>query len=46
LAFEKTYLEGKPHRQVAMEMELKLETVKSHIKIALKNLRDRLKHLR
>lgn len=46
LAFEKTYLEGKPHRQVAMEMELKLETVKSHIKIALKNLRDRLKYLR
>lgn len=46
LAFEKSYLEGKPHRQIAVEMELKLETVKSHIKIALKNLRNRLRHLR
>ncbi|WP_109693993.1 sigma-70 family RNA polymerase sigma factor [Chitinophaga deserti] len=46
LAFTKTYLQGKPHLQVAHEMDLKPETVKSHIKIALKNLRDRLKNLR
>ncbi|WP_162946274.1 sigma-70 family RNA polymerase sigma factor [Chitinophaga barathri] len=46
LAFIKAHLHQKTYREVGAEMGLKMETVRSHVKIALRNLRGMLKHLK
>lgn len=45
-AFVKTYIDNKSYRETGEEMGLTMETVKSHVKIALKNLRISLSGLR
>lgn len=45
-AFIKSHLDNKSYRQVGEEMGLTMETVRSHVKIALKNLRALLSNLR
>ncbi len=46
LAFIKAHFHQKTYREVGEEMGLKMETVRSHVKIALRNLRGMLKHLK
>ncbi len=46
LAFIKAHLHQKSYRQVGDEMGLKMETVRSHVKFALRSLRGMLKHLK
>lgn len=45
-AFVKTYMDDKSYREAGQEMGLTMETVKSHVKVALKNLRISLSGLR
>lgn len=45
-AFIKAHLDRKSYREVSQEMGLKMETVRSHVKIALRNLRMMLTNLR
>lgn len=45
-AFTKTYIDNKSYREAGQEMGLAMETVKSHVKIALKTLRISLSGLR
>ena len=45
-AFVKTYMEDMSYREAGQEMGLTMETVKSHVKVALKNLRISLSGLR
>ncbi|RPE12620.1 sigma-70 family RNA polymerase sigma factor [Chitinophaga lutea] len=45
-AFIKAHLDRKSYREVSQEMGLKMETVRSHVKIALRNLRMMLANLK
>lgn len=45
IAFVNTYMDNKSYRETGQEMGLSIETVKSHVKIALKNLRNSLSGL-
>jgi len=45
-AFIKAHLDRKSYRQVSQEMGLKMETVRSHVKMALRNLRIMLANLK
>lgn len=45
-AFIKSHLDRKTYREVGLEMGLNMETVRSHVKIALKTLRELLGNLK
>lgn len=45
-AFIKAHLDRKSYREVSQEMGLKMETVRSHVKMALRNLRMMLANLK